>query len=119
MKARILPLDTDEHHVVQSLLPWFVNGTLDGTEAHRVEAHLAQCARCQADAASQDRLQALSVDAAPDGDLERDWAALRSRLETKPTAARSPSVAAHPRWTRWLPLVVGFQGAVGLVLALA
>lgn len=119
MKARILPIDTDEHRIVQSLLPWFVNGTLDGTEAHRVEAHLSQCARCQADAVSLDRLQALSVDAAPGGDVERDWSTLRSRLETKPPAARRPSVAVRPRWTRWLPLAVGVQGAAVLVLALA
>ena len=119
MKARILALDTDEHRVVQALLPWFVNGTLDGMEASRVEAHLMQCERCQTDAAQQDRLRALPANAGPAGNVERDWAALRGRLDAKPAAARRPSVAARGWWTRWLPLAIGVQGALVVLLALA
>ena len=127
MKARILALDSDEHQAVQALLPWFVNGTLDDPEAARVEAHLAGCARCQADAAWQERLRdrrspgALADDAARD--VDRDWAALRSRLDAKPpaTASRAPRTTARerwpwPRWTRW---VVATEAGVVLVLALA
>jgi anti-sigma factor RsiW len=120
VKARILTLDTDEHRVVQSVLPWFVNGTLGRAEASLVEAHLVQCARCRADAASQDRLRTLPVDADPAGDIEHDWALLRGRLEARPAAAaRRPSATAHGWRTRWLPFAFGVQGAVVLVLAFA
>jgi hypothetical protein len=60
VKARILEIDTQEHRRVQALLPWHVNGTLDQAEAARVEAHIDSCARCQADAALQRRLRALT-----------------------------------------------------------
>ncbi|HEX7435696.1 MAG TPA: zf-HC2 domain-containing protein [Caldimonas sp.] len=119
MKARILALDSDEHRVVEALLPWFVNATLERTEASLVEAHLARCARCQADAAAQGRLRGLPVAAAPAGDIERDWAVLRNRLEAKPAAARPPTAPARGWRMRWLPIAVGLQGALVLVLAVA
>jgi anti-sigma factor RsiW len=127
VKARILALDSDEHRAMQALLPWFVNGTLDELQAARVETHLAGCARCQADAAWQARLRdrpgagAPADDAA--GDVDRDWAALRSRIDAKrpATAPRTPRPAARERWPwpRWSRWVVAAQSGVMLVLALA
>lgn len=35
------------HRRVWELLPWFVNGSLSERERERVEAHLAECRRCQ------------------------------------------------------------------------
>ena len=119
MTARILPLDSDDHQVTQSLLPWYINGTLEEAEASRVQAHLAQCPRCQADAAWQDGLRAVPADVDPAGAVGRDWAALRSRLDARPVAARRAPVAARWRWTRWLPLAVGVQVALAGVLVLA
>lgn len=119
MKARVLSLDSDEHRAVQALLPWFVNGTLGGDEAGRVEAHLAECARCQADTAFQVRLRGLDVAAAPAGDIERGWAALRRRLDTKTGTARHASGSPRWRWTGWLPLALGLQAAFVLVVAIA
>ena len=122
MTARILPLDSDDHQVTQSLLPWYINGTLEEAESSRVQAHLAQCPRCQADAAWQDELRAVPADADPAdpaGAVGRDWAALRSRLDARPVAARRPPFAARWRWTRWLPLAVGVQVALAGVLVLA
>jgi anti-sigma factor RsiW len=134
VKARILPLDSAEHQATQQLLPWWVNGSLDAAGHARVEAHLAECPRCQADAAWQARLRAAPEGATPrDGVVERDWAALRRRLPVDQVdgnhgradnSARDPGVAPPPRraapgWqrtARWLPLALGIQAA--LVLAL-
>jgi len=131
VKARILPLDSAEHLAMQQLLPWWVNGTLDAAEHARVDAHLADCPRCQADAAWQTRLRGAPAAAAPlDGAVERDWAALRRRVADDRAAdhaeadAANPAAAPRPRlavpgWqraARWLPLALGLQAA--LVLAL-
>ena len=114
--ARVVPLDSEEHRLAQELLPWLVNGTLDGDELARVAAHLEQCARCQADAAAQGALRAIAVDVAPAGALERDWAALRARLEAdhERPQRRLGRVA---WWRLGLQLAVGLQAAVILVLA--
>jgi len=37
------------HRRVWELLPWYVNGTLDGRELEQVETHLAGCPGCQAE----------------------------------------------------------------------
>ena len=136
MKARILALDSDEHLALQALLPWYVSGTLDRAEAARVGEHLAQCPRCQADAAWQSKLQALqpAVDEASGADVDRQWSALRARLDAQPAQhdnaapprARPGAWRWPVRWparwvVRWavrpLGLVVGLQAAVMLALA--
>jgi hypothetical protein len=120
VKARIVALDSDEHRTAQELLPWFVNGTLDGAEAALVAAHLARCSRCQGDAAEQARLRAIDVGAPSAGDVDRDWLALRSRLETAPTLASHRPVGTLRRWwMQWLPMTVAVQAAVLLGIAIA
>jgi anti-sigma factor RsiW len=120
--ARVIPLDTDEHQAAQSLLPWYVNGTLGAEESERVRKHLAECPRCQADAQWQDRLRAAPPAAEPTSasDVDRQWAALAGRLApggTKPP--RRPHALANWLGTRWLPLAVGLQTVVILAGALA
>jgi len=120
--ARVIHLETDEHQAVQSLLPWYVNGTLDAEEAARVDGHLAQCARCQADLAWQQELRAAAPDSDPasTAEVDRHWAALSQRLSTAATTSppRPNAVAAWFR-ARWLPLAAGLQGVVVLALVLA
>lgn len=122
MNARVLPLDSAEHRSAQDLLPWFVNGTLSAAEASSVARHLAGCERCQKDAAEQAQLKASSAFAAePGGDVDRDWAMLRSRIEAFPRPpTRKPEASAAHAWRRWLPLAVAIQGVfvVALVLVL-
>lgn len=36
----------EEHEAVAEMLPWFINGSLTGVEAARVEAHLQRCQNC-------------------------------------------------------------------------
>lgn len=120
MKARVLALDSDEHRQAQELLPWFVNGTLEPDESRRVAAHLAQCSRCQGDAREQAALRTALPQDAPAGDVERSWAALRSRLAEPAVAAARPSRA--PPRSAWRPgwrFAVALQAMVIVVLAAA
>ena len=131
MKARIVAFDSDEHVALQALLPWYANGTLARAEAARVDAHLAQCARCRTDLDWQVKLRATQPEALAGvgdaGDVERRWSALRERLAadaaasipqaSQAPAGRTPSSAAARRPIRWMPWAFGLQTA--LVLALA
>ncbi|HET6804043.1 MAG TPA: zf-HC2 domain-containing protein [Frateuria sp.] len=47
MSGRVLRFGGSAHADVDRLLPWLVNGTLQGEELERVRAHLAGCAACQ------------------------------------------------------------------------
>ena len=47
MTGRVLRFDAAAHKVVDVLLPWFVNGTLEGEELALVQLHLGECPRCQ------------------------------------------------------------------------
>lgn len=89
-----------DHDRVQSLLPWYVNGTLEAVERVSVEAHLAACPACQAELASERRLAeevaAMPVAPAP------GWAVLLSRLEA----------AGRPRRTLAMRLAEAFAGLV-------
>jgi hypothetical protein len=119
MKARVLPLDSDEHRQAQELLPWFVNKTLDGAEAAQVAAHLAHCARCQADASAQAALRVLPDDAEAASTVERDWARLHSRLGAPAKLPGASMLAARPWWKRGLVLGVAVQSVVLLGLGAA
>ena len=120
MKARILSLDSAEHRSAQELLPWFANGTLGAAEAASVARHLAGCERCRKDAAEQAQLRASAPSASePGGDVDRDWAVLRSRIEAfpRPPTPKPEPATAHP-WRRWLPLTLAIQSAFVVALLL-
>ncbi|HEY2558829.1 MAG TPA: zf-HC2 domain-containing protein [Caldimonas sp.] len=120
MKARVVPLDSDEHRLAQELLPWFVNKTLDAAEAAQVGAHVAQCARCQADAAAQARLRAVVLDADhPGAGVDAAWTAMRARLDTLPASRGTTRASTRASWRPDLRSIVAAQAAVLLVLAVA
>jgi anti-sigma factor RsiW len=64
--AMVINLRERPHHPAQCLLPWYLNGTLDETDAALVEAHLADCGECRAELDGEVALAAgvagLSVD---------------------------------------------------------
>jgi hypothetical protein len=114
MTARIIALDSDEHREVQSLLPWLANGTLQPAELERVRLHVAECDRCQADAAWQQavRTAAVSLPTAA-ADVEHGWAAIRAKLQPR---AKEPSPRAA--WARFgWPVLAGAQAFAMLVIA--
>ena len=47
----------NEHERSTLLLPWYVNGTLQGTELESVESHIAACPSCRAEISHLGRLQ--------------------------------------------------------------
>jgi hypothetical protein len=114
VKARVLPLDSSEHRLAQELLPWFVNGTLAAVEAAPVAAHVAQCSRCQADAAALAAVRAVPIDVDSGGSVERGWAALRGRLDARPTETRRGT--GRPWWKLSLQVALAAQAVVMLVL---
>lgn len=69
------------------LLPWHVNGTLDPAEAAWFDAHLAQCAECQADLETEKVLRvhvaSLPVETGPVRLPEFD------RIATRPNSAEA------------------------------
>ena len=92
----IIRLHGDPHAEAQRLLPWYANGTLEGEELTQVEAHLADCAECREDLATEQSL-ARQVRTLP-SDVERGWAALKARIEG--TAPESRRASARPWFGR-------------------
>jgi hypothetical protein len=85
--GEIIPLGGDRHFDMKSLLPWYVNGSLDREESAEVEAHLAECAECRAELALERSLNVQMTNLPLD--VEQGWATLRQRLEqraSKPSA---------------------------------
>ena len=122
MSATVIPLNTDPHQAVQILLPWYVTGRLDRAEVEAVEAHLAHCARCQAELIWERKMQDAQA-ALGNGacDVEHGWLQLLQRIEPRRHAApplarrpngqrgEGPAVAFLVRWLRW---VLGAQFAI-------
>jgi hypothetical protein len=90
----VIPLAGDDHQQVQSLLPWYVNGTLDEDEAAAVEAHLVECDECRADLAAE-RVLASEVPLAS-MDVDQGWAAMRNRIAGTMPEAPSPPATVVP-----------------------
>lgn len=57
MSGRVLRFEGPAHIEAERLLPWLVNGTLEGEERALVEQHLAECVQCQRDVALLRSLQ--------------------------------------------------------------
>lgn len=88
-----------EHDELSELLPWFVTGQLSAEETARVEAHLADCAECQAEVAFEKRLT--SEVARLPIDVERGWAQMRGRLEANDDAPPARSGGGRAAWLGW------------------
>jgi anti-sigma factor RsiW len=104
----VLRLDSATHRVVDVLLPWFVNGTLESEERALVERHLEHCERCRREVEWLRELHAAcDVVAAPDGSPAASR--LRQRLMEPPAARRH-------RVQRWSGAVMAAQLAAIVVL---
>lgn len=127
MTGRIISLHGDLHDDACALLPWYVTGRLDAEDIARVEAHLPDCAQCQADLAAERRLHAAiaGIDA-PVGDVDAGFAALQAQLSPRsqprrirPAASRPPENRTGQEWRQsasWLRWAVAAQLAL-LILA--
>ena len=92
------------------LLPWYVNGTLDATEAALFEAHLAQCEECRADLAANRALREAYAEAPVTAEPVR-----ASPLERLPLTRKARTA----RWRRPLQRRVGLGWALAGQAAVA
>lgn len=114
--SNIIKLHGDPHEQTQTLLPWYVNGTLDVAESAMVEAHLAECADCRAELEVERGLCRQVGGLAMD--VEQGWVAMRRRLEATPAATATPA-RYRPRALPFLRRPVAIGWAIGGQLAAA
>ena len=104
MTGRVLRFGSSVHKVVDALLPWYVNGTLEGDELEGVRRHLGECELCRREAEWLRELHAACVAAESVPGASNAFHGLRRRLEAPPPAKPSndpPRVAGRSTWTRW------------------
>ena len=109
MSGRVVHLGTDVHQKVQALLPWYVCASLAAEERVRVEAHLAECARCQAELGWERKLQAAHAVIDEPDDVDLGFALLRERIAGAEVPRRRSGLAARlmhdwhkgPAWMLW------------------
>ena len=89
----IFKIQKTEHAETQSLLPWYVSGTLEFSERARVERHLATCQECREELASDRRLA--STWAAMPLDVEASWLRVRERVRAEEAARERASLGAR------------------------
>jgi hypothetical protein len=101
------------HSDVWMLLPWYVNGTLEGTELNKVQQHLRVCITCRQELAEQQKLaeaigQSSVIDLAPQASLAR----LLQRIDSEvPPADRRQKGWSRLRslWTQLLEWLSGLR----------
>ena len=96
----IIRLNGDPHAQAQRLLPWYVNGALEGEELTKFEAHLADCAECREDLKTEQSM-ARQIRTLP-SDVERGWASLRARVEGSGAGQRKEP--GRPLFGRRIPM---------------
>lgn len=92
----VVHLFEDEHRRVSFLLPWYVTGRLDTDEHSLVDAHLGQCADCQAELAAERILKA-EVSGLSIG-TDANWAMLQERIAAAPRRRRAGPMEAMSTW---------------------
>ncbi|HTQ00485.1 MAG TPA: zf-HC2 domain-containing protein [Casimicrobiaceae bacterium] len=118
MSGKVLHLDAATHKVVDVLLPWYVNGTLEREERELVQKHLAQCERCRREAEWLRELQAAASVAAAAPGASPAVQQLRSRLMA-PRAAPGLKRRLPAHWQRlqpWTRALIAAQLAAIVVL---
>lgn len=119
MTGRVLQFDPAAHKVADVLLPWLVNGTLEGDELAFVQQHVATCARCQREVEWLREFHAACVagESEPNASTSAAFRSLRHKLDTRPKERGIVSWSNRWRfghaWTRWL---IAAQLAVIVVL---
>jgi anti-sigma factor RsiW len=123
MSARI----PDTHAEAWALLPWLANGRIAPEEREWVEAHVATCAECRAELATQRMVAGEMVRvgaAAPvsaESDEQKSFNKLWARIEVSESLSESAATTGAPqasnggrsRTVRWLAAAVVVQ-AIGL-----
>jgi anti-sigma factor RsiW len=77
--TRIIRFSPDPHQETQILLPWYVNGRIDDADRAVVEAHLRDCAACQAELRLERRLDGAVAELPLE--VEQSWRAMREKID--------------------------------------
>jgi hypothetical protein len=118
----------NEHARAHDLLPWMVNGRIEGRDAAWLETHLAACAACRGELAAQQRVRDAiardpTVEFAPQAAFNRLWKRIEADAHGNhaldAAAAEVSSPPAHARTGRWLRVAVAAQAAAIAVLCIA
>jgi len=115
MTGRVLDFVKSSHRRTQELLPWFLNGTLEGDEAVQVEEHLRGCAGCRAEFESLAELRSDYVESELAPDAQGAFARLRSRLDETAPANRPVRRAAPRAPARRAPIPVWTTGRLAAI----
>jgi hypothetical protein len=118
MSGRVLQFDPAAHKVADVLLPWFVNGTLEGEELAFVQEHVGQCERCRREVEWLREFHAACAAAAAVPRSSSAVRHLRRRLE-EPRRGRGVAALLHAHWRRvrpWSRAVMAAQLAAILAL---
>ncbi len=115
------------HQAMQDMLPWYAAGSLQESEAARVQEHLRSCSACRRDLAWQRKLLETEPPLPAGLDAEKALARLMPRLDTAPSLPATPAtplarlpgilltwLRAHAGWQGW---TLAGQFAVICVLA--
>jgi Putative zinc-finger len=98
--------DIDPHRHAAEQIPWYVNGSLDASEASRLKAHLDECAPCRSDYEAQLRLfAAMQADSTLVFAAEPSFQKLMARITDGADAAAllGPPASAAPVVTAIAP----------------
>ena len=118
MTGRVLRFESAEHKVADVLLPWFVNGTLEGEELALVQRHLGGCLRCQQEVTWLRELRAACVAGEAMPEASAAFRNLRRQLDA-PSEGRDSIARLHRSWDRsrlWSRWAIAAELAVIIVL---
>jgi anti-sigma factor RsiW len=118
MTGRVLQFDSAVHRVTDVLLPWFVNGTLEGDELAFVREHLDDCERCRHEVEWLREIHAACVAGAAAPGAANALRNLRNQLEAPRHGRRTGTWWGH-HWTRlqpWSRWVIAAQTVVIVAL---
>jgi anti-sigma factor RsiW len=118
MTGRVLRFDSAAHKVADVLLPWFVNGTLEGEELAFVQRHLGECLRCQHEVEWLRELHAACVAGEAMSGASAAFRNLRRQLE-EPREGRDSIARLRRSWDRarlWSRWAIAAELAVIIVL---
>ena len=106
MTGRVLRFDAAAHKFVDVLLPWFVNGTLEGEELALVQRHLGECPRCQQEVEWLRELHAACIAGEAMPGASAAFRKLRGQLEESREGRDSIAASRRSRsrtrlWSRW------------------
>jgi hypothetical protein len=105
VNGRVLQLDPAAHKVADVLLPWFVNGTLEGDELAFVQRHLDQCGSCQREVEWLRELHAACLAGEADPGASSALRSLRRQLEQPrrgPVARLRHLWGGGRAWSQWV-----------------